>query len=200
MAERKVEGLSSAGARVTVLSPTVTAGIAERAERGQLTHWRRRYGAGDLRGFFVVCAAADDEALHREIAAEAAAAGVLLNVVDSPALCTFVAPAVVRRGALTIAISTGGASPALASRIRRDLEARFGPEYGAGLALLGALRSALVEAGMPAARREEVFTRLAASPLLDYLRVGRGDAVDGLLQQVVGPDYSRARLGLDDGG
>jgi siroheme synthase (precorrin-2 oxidase/ferrochelatase) len=102
----------------------------------QITHQARAYRRGDLQGTFLAYAATDSDVLHTQITDEAHVAGVLLNVVDQPALCDFIMPAIVARGDLVIATSTGGASPALAKRIRHDLEDTFGPEYDLALQLL----------------------------------------------------------------
>ena len=94
--------------------------------RGLVTHVARDYARGDIRGCVLVYAATGDPKLHRELAAEARTLGIAINVADVPELCTFIAPAVVKRGMLQIAISTAGASPALAARLRTALENQFG--------------------------------------------------------------------------
>ena len=126
VAARKVEALLEAGARVTVVSPRLSPPLKALVARGLVTHIAREYERGDIRGCVLVYAATDDPKLHRELAAEARALGIPINVVDVPELCTFISPAVVNRGELQIAISTGGASPAFAARLRRALEDQFG--------------------------------------------------------------------------
>ncbi len=126
VAARKVESILEAGARVTVVSPHLSPILESLAASGSVTHLARNYQRGDIRGCVLVYAATDDPKLHRELAAEARALGIPVNVVDVPELCTFIAPAVVKRGELQIAISTGGASPAFAARLRRTLEDQFG--------------------------------------------------------------------------
>ena len=117
VAARKVESLLEAGARVTVVSPRLSPPLETIVARGLVTHIARDYQRGDIRGCVLVYAATDDPKLHRELAAEARALGIPINVVDVPELCTFIAPAVLKRGALQIAISTAGASPAFAARL-----------------------------------------------------------------------------------
>lgn len=122
VAEGKVQGLREAGARVVVISPTATDPLARWAREGEVEWLARPYRRGDLEGAFLAIAATDDPETNRAVAEEAFARGVLVNVVDTPDLCLFIAPAVVRRGPVTVAVSTGGLSPALARRIRRSME------------------------------------------------------------------------------
>src|ERR1700686_2447178 len=140
VAARKVEALLEAGAHVTVVSPQLSPPLESMAARGLVTHIAREYQRGDIRGCVLVYAATDDPKLHRELAAEARALGIPVNVVDVPELCTFISPAVLNRGELQIAISTGGASPAFAARLRRELEDQFGTEYALTLEVLRAAR------------------------------------------------------------
>ena len=137
VAARKVESLLAAGAQVVIVSPSLSAAsLAAVVDRGLATHIARAYRRGDIGGCVLAYAATDDPATHRALAEEARTLGIPLNVVDQPELCSFIAPAVVKRGALQIAISTGGASPAFAARLRRELEKQFGSEYGVALKVL----------------------------------------------------------------
>ena len=197
VAEQRVESLLKAGARVTVTSPQLTPRLQTLAATGRVMHQPRPYASGDLAGFFMVYAATDDEALHTRVAAEADAAGVLLNVVDQPQLCHFITPSVVERGDLMIATSTSGASPAMAKRIRRELEDRFGPEYALALTLLRRVRERLAASACTGAERQRVFNTLVESPLLDYLRHGQSHDVDALLASTLGAGVSLASLGID---
>src|SRR5580700_3127719 len=138
VALRKVKALLEAGAHVTVVSPRVSPQLESLAARGLVKHVAREYECGDIRGCVLAYAATDDPKLHRELAAEARVLGIPINVVDVPELCTFIAPAVMKRGALQIAISTSGASPAFAARLRSELEDRFGTEYARTLEVLRA--------------------------------------------------------------
>jgi len=196
VAERKVEPLLQARAQVTVISPALTPRLQCWAADQVITVHERLYRPGDLSGFALVFAATDDEELHRQVAAEARAAGVFLNVVDRPALCSFIVPAVISQGDLTLAISTGGASPALAKKIRLALEQSFGPEYGVALQLLARVREWVTQSGLTAAERQRLFTALVDSPLLDYLRERRIDKLNALLHQTVGDTCTIERLGL----
>jgi precorrin-2 dehydrogenase/sirohydrochlorin ferrochelatase len=196
VAERKVAALLEAEGQVTVISPTLTPQLHAWASEGKIVAHGRSYQAGDLQGFSLVFAATDDKALHQQIAREAHEAGVLLNVVDRPALCSFIVPAIVSRGDLTLAISTSGASPALAKKIRCDLEQQFGPEYAVALSLLARVREAVADDTLAAEERQRLFTALVSSTLLDAIRERRIDRVDAVLQQVVGPQCTCAALGV----
>ncbi len=197
IAEQKVSSLLDADANVTVVSPALTPGLAEWARAGRIVHVPRRYCRGDLAGATLVYAATDDEDLHAQVARDARDAGVLVNVVDRPPLCDFIVPSILVQGDLLVAVSTSGASPALAKRIRRDLEPSFGPEYAVALTLLQRLRVHLGERGVPSAERQRIFTTLAASPLVEHLQHQRRHAVERLLTDAVGWEVSLATLGVD---
>lgn len=160
VAERKIAALLESGARVTVISPAVTEGIRGHAEAGRLRVELRPYRAGDLRGARLAYAATGDAALNRAVREEADNAGVWLNVADEPALCDFFAPAVVRRGDLTIAIGTEGASPALAARLREHLEQNLGTQYADLVEKLGLIRARYRAAGRPLSEAREEIERL----------------------------------------
>ena len=121
IAEGKVLKLLDSGAKITVISPDATQGLRNAADRGDVELKLRKYQAGDLEGAFLVIAATNDRPVNQEIFEEAESLGVLLNAVDDPARCSFIAPSIVERGPVTLAISTGGASPALARKLRETL-------------------------------------------------------------------------------
>ena len=125
IAQGKIAALRDAGASITVISPEATDGIKRAAQRRDVTWLEREYEPGDLEGAFIAVAATNVWHVNRQIHEEAEARGVLLNVVDDPDQCSFIAPSIVRRDPITLAISTGGASPALARKMREVLsEAR----------------------------------------------------------------------------
>ncbi|MDB5108580.1 MAG: siroheme synthase [Candidatus Binatus sp.] len=193
---RKVEALLEAGAEVVVVSPHMVASLTTLAEHGKISHLARPYRRGDLQGCALAYAATNDDGVHREIANEARELGVALNVVDVPELCTFIAPAVMRQGALQIAVSTGGASPAFARRIRRELESQFGVEYALTLEVLGAARKWIRKSAMNQSERARRLTALASSPLPNALRDGDFAAVDRIIAMHLGSDVDLKRLGL----
>ena len=197
VAARKVESLIEAGARVTVVSPRLSPPLQAAVARGIVTHIARDYAPGDIRGCVLVYAATDDSKLHRELAAEARTLGIPINVADVPELCSFIAPAVVKRGALQIAISTGGASPAFAARIRRELEDRFGAEYALMLDLMRAARRRLHAEEIAPVERMRRLTELANSALPDAIAAGDVAAVERILAAHLGEGVGLAQLGID---
>ena len=196
VAARKVESLVEAGARVTVVSPRLSASMETLVVRGQAVHVARCYQHGDIGGCVLAYAATDDPKLHRELAGEARALGIPINVVDVPDLCTFIAPAVVKRGALEIAISTGGASPAFAARLRRELEDKFGPEYALALEVMRAARRRLHAGEMDPAERMRRLKDLANSALPDAIAAGDVGAIERILATHLGDGVGLAALGL----
>jgi precorrin-2 dehydrogenase/sirohydrochlorin ferrochelatase len=170
VAARKVGGLLEADARVTVISPILTPELETLAEARRIAVIGRPYRQGDLAGAFLVIAAANDPDVNQAVWQEAEQRGCLVNVVDDPAHCNCITPAIVRRGDVTLAISTGGASPALARRLREQLEAQVGPEYGELARLLAELRPELrARYGEEKARQEAAF-RLVDSDLLSIIK------------------------------
>ena len=160
VAERKAAALLRTGARVTVVSPAATPAIEGWAAAGQVRLQRRPYRPGDLRGARLAYAATDDPAVNQAVRREAEAERVWLNVADQPSLCDFITPALVQQGELTVAISTDGASPALARRIREELEKCFGPDYAMALERLGALRERCRAEGRSPAEERGRFQRI----------------------------------------
>lgn len=170
---RKVEGLLAAGARVTLITPEAVPELRALAEQGTIVWLRRPFAPGDLRECRLVVAATNDAAANRAIFAEAEALGRLCNVVDVPELCSFILPALLRRGEVTVAVSTAGASPTLAQRIRDRIAAAIGEEYGRMAALLRSLRPAVHHRWPDEETRKRAWTRAVDSPALDLLCAGR---------------------------
>ncbi|MGH2728791.1 MAG: precorrin-2 dehydrogenase/sirohydrochlorin ferrochelatase family protein [Actinomycetota bacterium] len=174
VAERKVRTLRDAGAKVRLVSDQLTRRLRELAEAGDVELVERRYERGDLAGAAVAVAATDDEEVNRGVFAEATDAGIPVNVVDNIALCTFIAPSIVRRGDLVVAISTGGAAPALAVRIRERLEREFGDEYARFLELMAELRDRITVPGNQD-DRAKAWYRVIDSDVMDLVRAGEAD-------------------------
>ena len=122
VAEGKISKLLDSGAKIIVISPDATQGIRDYADSGQIEYNLRKYQEGDLNGAFLVVAATNDRVVNQEIFEEAEKSGILLNAVDDMPRCSFIAPSIVEKGPITVAISTGGASPALARKLRAKLE------------------------------------------------------------------------------
>ncbi|MBI4348497.1 MAG: bifunctional precorrin-2 dehydrogenase/sirohydrochlorin ferrochelatase, partial [Elusimicrobia bacterium] len=140
VAERKVQQLLDVGARVTVLSPVVTARLESWARGGRVRHVARAYRDGDLLGYELAFVATGDREVNAAVAREARVRGVWINTADDPAHCDFILPSILRRGDLVVAVTTGGASPALARAIREELEAYFADDYAALLQIAAEVR------------------------------------------------------------
>ena len=173
VAERKVALLIECGASVEVVSPATTPKLAALASIGAIRLAQRAMRSTDLPGAFLVFVATDDPEINRAVAAKAHEAGGLVNVADAPESCGFLVPSVVRRGDLTISISTGGGSPALAKRIRQKLDETIGPEYEAFLRALRELRTQAQKAISDPAERQAIFRRAMDSELFNH--AARGD-------------------------
>lgn len=171
VAERRLAGLLVAGAAVTVIAPALTPGLAALAAEGRFRHEPRAYRAGDVAGFDLAFAATDTGDVNAALAAEARARGVWVNAADDPAHCDFILPALVRRGELTVAVSTGGTSPALARAVREELERYLTTEYVTLAEIAAEARRELRAAGRVA---DAAAWRRALAPDVRRLIVERG--------------------------
>jgi precorrin-2 dehydrogenase / sirohydrochlorin ferrochelatase len=160
--EPKISSLIEAGALIRVIALHATAAVVEWAQRGAINWEARAFNGADLDGAFVVIAATNSRELNAAIFRESRQRNILCNVVDDPEYCDFYYSAVVRRGDLQIAISTNGRSPALAQRIRRELEVQFGPEYGEWLRELGQIRQQLFATKIDPEQRRRLLHELAS--------------------------------------
>jgi precorrin-2 dehydrogenase/sirohydrochlorin ferrochelatase len=171
VAEEKIEGLLRAGAEIRVVAPRATSRIRAWARAKKLRWDARKFRSSDLTRAFLAVAATSSPALHAEIYREARRRAVLCNVVDDPEHCDFYYGAVVRRGALQIAISTGGRSPALAQRLKKRIEREYGAEYDSWLEELGEIRKRLFAGKISPERRRALLHRLASQVSFDkFLR------------------------------
>jgi precorrin-2 dehydrogenase/sirohydrochlorin ferrochelatase len=170
VAERKVGALLDAGARVVIVSPTLTTSLGALAAERDLEHRARRFRRHDTRGCALVVAATGVVTVDDAVVAAARRAHALVNVVDRRAACDFILPSVLRRGDLQIAVSTGGKSPALAREIRRRLEAEIGDDYGELVARVGRVRARLRGRPLAPAARMRAADRLAVTALTAHLR------------------------------
>ena len=170
VAERKVMGLLASSAQVSVISPELTEVLLQYHNDGSIGWINREYRTGDLEGAFLVIAATDDQQTQKQVHDEAAAHNLLLNVADVPQLCNFILPAAVRQGDLTISISTAGKSPALARKLRIELEKRFGAEYRVLVDILGVLRPVILASGLEQSDNEQLFKQLLHDDMADWIR------------------------------
>jgi precorrin-2 dehydrogenase/sirohydrochlorin ferrochelatase len=171
IAESKIASLLEAGGRVRVVAPEATAQVRSWAQSNAIEWHQRSFQPDDLEGMFLVIAATSSTELHERIFEEATRRSVLCNIVDVPALCDFYYPSVVQRGALQIAISTSGQSPALAQRLRKQLEDQFGPEYEEWLTHLGEARDKLFSSKMDPEERKRLLHQQASAEAFEaFLR------------------------------
>ena len=171
VAMRKVKALLEYGADVEVVSPCLCPELMALAESGAIAAVKREYREGDLKGAFVAIAATDNVDINRRLVAEARRSAVLVNVVDDPGNCDFILPSYLRRGDVTVAVSTGGRSPALARRIRSRLEEEIGEDYALLADLIGEVRSELRQRGIRV-EGDDWQKALELDVLLDLLRRG----------------------------
>ncbi len=185
VAERKVRSLLECGALVTIVAPKLTEELSRLTLDRGLEHLSRQYRAGDLKGAALAIAAIDDVEVGAAVAAEAGHLNIPVNIVDRPDLCTFIVPAVMRQGQLTIAVSTEGASPAWARRIKEHLTEEFGEEYAKLLGVLADIRRRCIEEIDDPVRRREILQKLADDALLELARKKGREALEAdLLERV----------------
>jgi precorrin-2 dehydrogenase/sirohydrochlorin ferrochelatase len=178
VAERKVQGLLSAGARVRLVSPDVTRALGEMASNGLIDYVPRSFAPEDLDMAWLVVAATDDTDVQEIVYKEALSKRVFCNVADQPELCSFIVPSVVRRGDLCLSISTGGRSPALAQRLRREFEQSLGSFYGDYVSLLGELRQLILRSHRDPVTRKELCQSLADPDVMAWVRDGEWNKVE----------------------
>lgn len=170
IAERKVKGLIGSGACITVISPNITPDLQVLADHKQL-HWVNRvYREGDLQGAFLVYAATNQREVNNAVAHEARQRGILVNVADRAEDADFITPGIIRRGRLTISISTTGAGPAVTADITSALDTLFGSEYEAYLDFMYDMRQVIKRTVNSPQQRAKLLRRLASSGILDQIR------------------------------
>ncbi len=172
LAAEKAAALVASGARVEVIHPDVGEALLGMVERGEVTLRMKRYESGDLEGAFVVVAVAREQELIEAIWRETQERGQPVNIVDVPRYCSFILPSVLRRGHLTVTVSTEGASPGLAKRVRRQLEETFVPAYGAYVDLAALARAYLRRQGVDYETRDLFVEDFMHSAVLELLNAG----------------------------
>jgi precorrin-2 dehydrogenase/sirohydrochlorin ferrochelatase len=180
IAERRVLSLLEAGASVTIVSPALTPALADLAAAGRIRHLARAYEAGDLAAAALAFVAVDDATVTPAVAREAQARGVWLNAADDPTHCSFYLPGVVRRGVLTVAVGSGGASPAVTRALREHLDGVLGPEWATLGELAASARRDLRATGRSA--DAEAWRRALAADVRALLAEGRADDARGRLR------------------
>jgi precorrin-2 dehydrogenase/sirohydrochlorin ferrochelatase len=196
VAERKVQSLLDAGARVRVISPKLTGALARLKSREKIVHYPRAYRPKDLREAFLTIAATDDRAVNELVFQEATRNCIPVNVVDDPGHSSFIVPSLVKKRDLVVAISTSGKSPALARMLRQKLEKEIGPEYDRFLRLLGAVRKKLIPQGLGQRRNQKIFRKLVKEDLLSLIKGKNFRELNHRLAKILGPEFSLKELGL----
>ena len=170
---RKAETMMNYGARVTIVSPEFTGEIEQWARDGVLQIRRKTYDDADLEGANIVIASTDDQSVNEKIAADCRRRRIPVNVVDVTPLCEFIVPAIIEKGSVTLAVSTGGKSPALARTLKEDLQRTVGPEYAEVNDVLGTLRDSAKRVLPTDVDRKRFFDGIIAQGILDMLRQGK---------------------------
>ena len=183
---RKVQAFLQSAARVTVIAPAVDEGLRILAEKGIISIRSEPFTESHLDGFRLVVAATNDPVINQRVSKEAVRQGIPVNVVDYPELSSFIVPSMMRRGTLTIAVSTGGKAPALSRRLREYLEGIVGTEYEQYVELLGELRAKVKEKHPDDPdRRREIFEKLTDGRLLELLRSGDTTNVETFIKTCI---------------
>ncbi|MFN8497502.1 MAG: bifunctional precorrin-2 dehydrogenase/sirohydrochlorin ferrochelatase [Anaerolineae bacterium] len=186
IAEGKVEHLLAAEACVFVVAPRLTPALQDLRDELRISHIAREYRAGDLRGAFIAISATDDRDTNAQVWGEALERNILMNVVDDTPHCNFIAPSILRRGDLTVAISTSGKAPAVAVRLREQMEHTIGPEYAQFLTLAGAARAPLLAQTPDFDERKALWYRLVDSDVFELLRQGDEAGARGRIAEILG--------------
>lgn len=185
VALRKALSLLAAGADVTVVSPRF---CEELRNLSGIRRIERPFRESDAAGALLVYAATDDPAVNTAVAAAAREHGALVNVVDTPAECDFIVPSSLTRGRLTISVATAGAAPALAQRLRRELEELFPQDYAAFVEVLGDLRARVSREVPDPKRRKAILHRLASREAWELFARDGPDAIRQLAARLIEPD------------
>ena len=189
VAERKIQNLLRYECQIYVVSPHLTPYLKQLAAEKKIHHIPHEALDKALDEVFMVIAATDDPEVNSQIASQAKERGLLTNAVDQPGDCNFIMPSIVQRGDLQIAISTAGKSPALAKRIRKEMEATFGPEYASLIELMGLLRTKLLARGNLSSENRVMFEKLVNSDLLELIKKGDVQVVKNTLKSILGQDF-----------
>ena len=169
VAQRKIETLLEHGADVHVISRALTPELDREVKGGRVKHLGEEFSETHLDGAFMVIAATDDTDLNRRVSRAAQKKGLLINAVDQPDDCNFIVPSILRRGDLRIAISTSGKSPAMARKVREDLETQFGDEYESFLNLMGRMRREIIARRLSQKENSRIFRELIESSILEAI-------------------------------
>ena len=195
---RKALTLLNCGAGVTVVSPEISPALLSLSNEKRLILKNRAYESSDLDQAFLVIGATDNEALNQKIHADAETRNMLCNIADRPSSCNFILPAIVCRGDLIVTISTSGASPAYAKKLRQTLENLFGEEQAVFLKLMGKIREKLLQEDHEPEFHKPIFENLIQSDLVEKIRTNDRIGMDEVLTRILGQDFCYEAL-MDEG-
>ena len=190
VAQRKVETLLKFGASIRIVSRKLTNKLKGLVESKEIHHIGEEFRDEHLDGAFLVIAATDDERLNHKVSESAQKRHLLINAVDQPSECNFIVPSIVNRGDLLIAISTSGKSPALAKKLRKELEVQFGGEYETFLTLMGCLREEILSMGLSQDEKSRIFNEIVDSDILKSLAQGDIAGVESTLRRILPGDLA----------
>ncbi|OGW92649.1 MAG: hypothetical protein A3G36_01430 [Omnitrophica bacterium RIFCSPLOWO2_12_FULL_45_13] len=185
VAERKARRLVECAARVSVISPAITPGLKAMAQNGRIILKNRNFNLSDLNGAYLVIAATTDRSVNAAVSSYCRRKNILVNVADSPEECSFILPSIIRRGDLTISISTGGSSPALSKKIRKDLEKMFGAEYAALLRIMKKIRPQARKKIKDPRSRKAFFKKTLQPETMNLLKQNKGRQVMRKLKDIL---------------
>ena len=185
VAQRKVETLLSCGASIHIISKVLTDKLKELIDSNEVRLLGEEMREEFLRDVFIVIAATDDKELNSRVSEIARNRGLLVNAVDQPADCNFIVPAIIRKGDLLIAISTSGKSPALAKKIRKEINGQFGNEYDIFLNLMGSVRKEILEMGFSQQENSRIFHEIVDGGIIEALAKNDLDKVESSLERIL---------------
>lgn len=188
VAERKVERLLDFGARVAVIGKKLTPSLETMKKEGWINHIDADYDEVYINDAFLVIGATDKDDVNTKISRDGREKGILVNIVDDPDNCDFILPSLLQKGDLLIAISTGGKSPALAKKLREDLEKLYGSEYQTLLKVMGSIRKKLVMKGHSSDTNKQLFESVVRSDILQHIKDKNWKQAKKIIYDIAGVD------------
>jgi len=188
VAERKARRLTDCGAEVLVVSESLSPALQAMKAEGCLSHIKADYSRDLIDGAFLVIGATDRAEVNEAVSRDARKQGILVNIVDDPGRCNFILPSLYRRGDLLIAITTGGKSPALAKKLRKEMARHFGPEYETFLKIMGQIRGKVISRGYSSEKNKALFESIIDSDIINHIREKRWDKVKEVIRDLAGEE------------
>jgi len=188
VAERKVENLLECDGDVVVVAMDITARLESLKREGRIRHIPEEYRTDHIEGAFLVIGATDRDDVNGKVYLDAEERNMLVNIVDEPERCRFIVPSQVRQGDLLISLTTGGKSPALARRLRKELEGRYCREYQVLLDIMGRLRGRILARGESSDMNKKIFESVLDTDILERIREEDWDGVRNIIGDLTGED------------